>query len=144
MRQRAEAKQVRAREDGSVLAITDVYGRQLEGYDHAHAALGSGRAQLADRHHDHGSASTHIPRAEAEPKRLDFWRCDMCVITERVARRRRRSASDMAVINGLHRRTTAVMGEGAMRKRSRQQGNLAINGLNKKRQKERKMKAEDN
>ena len=28
------------------------------------------------------------------------WRCDMCVIAERAARRRRREASDMAVING--------------------------------------------
>ena len=70
----------------------------------------------------------HMSCSNLKPKRLDFWWCDMCVITEGVARRRRRSASDMAFLNGLHRRTTAVIREGAMRKRPRQQGNVAING----------------
>ena len=51
-----------------------------------------------------------------EPKRLDFWRWGMCVIAERVARRRRRAASDMAVINGWQRRATVAMGAGSMRK----------------------------
>ena len=37
----------------------------------------------------------HMSCSSLEPKRLDFWRCDMCVIAERVARRRRREASDM-------------------------------------------------
>ena len=41
----------------------------------------------------------HMRCSSLEPKRLDFWRCDMCVIAERVARRRRQAASDMVVIS---------------------------------------------
>ena len=63
-----------------------------------------------------------------ELKRLDFWRCDMCVIAGRVARRGRRAASNMAVMNGLHWRATAAMGEGLMRERSQIQGSVAITG----------------
>ena len=63
-----------------------------------------------------------------ELKRLAFWQCDMCVIAERVARRRRRAASDMAVINGWQRKATVAMGEGLMRKRARTHGDVAITG----------------
>ena len=52
-----------------------------------------------------------------EPKQLDFWRCDMCVIAERVARRRRREASDMAVINSYRPRKVDARDVGTARKR---------------------------
>ena len=64
-----------------------------------------------------------------EPKRLDFWRCDMCVIAERVARRRRRAASNMAVLNGLQRRAIGATDVGVTRKRARLQGSGAVTGL---------------
>ena len=64
----------------------------------------------------------HMSCSSLETKQLDFWRCDMCVITERVVRRRRRLASDMAVLNGLHRRATVMVDGGAADKRPRLQG----------------------
>ena len=70
----------------------------------------------------------HMSCSRLEPKRLEFWRWDMCVIAERVAQRRRRAASDMAVVNGWQRRATAAMGEGLMRKWSQLQGSVAITG----------------
>ena len=66
----------------------------------------------------------HMTCTSLEPTRLDFWRCDMCVIAERVTRRRRRAASGMEPINGWQRRTTVAMGEGSARKRVRQQDNV--------------------
>ena len=71
----------------------------------------------------------HMSCSSLEPKRLDFWRCDMCVIAERVARRRRRTASDMAVINGWQRRATRATDVGMTRKRARLQGGGAVTGL---------------
>ena len=61
----------------------------------------------------------HMSCSSLEPKRLDFWRCDMCVIVERVDRRRRREASDMAVINGWQRKAAGATDMGATRKRAR-------------------------
>ena len=62
-----------------------------------------------------------------EPKRLDFWWCDMCVIAEQVAQRRRREASNMAVINGWQRKVAGATDMGATRKRARFSG--AVTGL---------------
>ena len=53
----------------------------------------------------------------------------MFVIAERVAQRRRRAASDMAVLNGLQRRATGAADVGATRKRARLQGSRAVTGL---------------
>ena len=64
----------------------------------------------------------HMSCSSLEPKRLDFWRCDMCVIAERVARRRRRDASDMAVINGWQQKAAGAADMGAARKRARFSG----------------------
>ena len=50
----------------------------------------------------------HLSCSSLELMRLDFWKCEMCVITERIVRRRGRSASDAAVLNGLHRRAAVV------------------------------------
>ena len=71
----------------------------------------------------------HMSCSSLEPKRLDFWWCDMCVITERVARRRRREASNMAVINSWQQKAAAAMGVGATRKRARLQGSGAVTRL---------------
>ena len=64
----------------------------------------------------------HMSCSSLELKRLDFWRCDMCVIAERVARRRRWEASDMAVINGWQRKAAGAMEVGTTRKRARFSG----------------------
>ena len=58
----------------------------------------------------------HMSCSSLEPKRLNFWRCGMCVIAEQVARRRRRAASDMAVINIWQRKATGATGVGVTRK----------------------------
>ena len=71
----------------------------------------------------------HMSCSSLEPKRLDFWQCDMCVVAERVARRRRRAASDMAVINGWQRRATSATDVGTTRERARLQGSEVVTGL---------------
>ena len=37
----------------------------------------------------------HMSCSSLEPKRLDFWRCDMCVITERVVQRTQEEALNL-------------------------------------------------
>ena len=69
----------------------------------------------------------HMNCSSLEPKRLDFWRCDMCVIAERVARRRRREASDMAVINSYQPRKVGATDVGTARKRTRFSGSSTGN-----------------
>tara|TARA_B110000027_G_scaffold96578_1_gene101977 strand:- start:445 stop:1812 length:1368 start_codon:yes stop_codon:yes gene_type:complete len=69
----------------------------------------------------------HMSCSSLEPKRLEFWRCDMCVIAERVARRRRREASDMAVISRYVPKKVGATGVGAARKRTRSSGSSTGN-----------------
>ena len=71
----------------------------------------------------------HMNCSSLEPKRLDFWRCDMCVIAERVARRRRREASDMAVINSYRPRKVDArdVGTANLRKQARFSGSSTGN-----------------
>ena len=89
---------------GFVLCLHAVRWPSLRG--HSGSALHCGRAH-------------HMSCSSLEPKRMDFWRCDMCVIAERVARRRRREASDMAVINSWQQRAAGAFDMGAARKRAR-------------------------